>query len=70
MSVEVHKCKHGSLEEVTAVEKTLIAQGFVQSDEGQSQKSIPCGEYVIVSRANVAHHRNGEVPYRIAWVEG
>lgn len=69
MSDEVHKCKHGSLEEVTAIEKTLIAQGFVKSEEGQSQKNIPRGEYVIVSLANVAHHRNGEIQYRIAWVE-
>jgi len=70
VSADLHKCKHGSLEEVTAFEKTLIAQGFVQSEEGQSQKNISRGEYVIVSLANVMHHRNGEVQYRIAWVEG
>jgi len=64
-----HKCKVGSLEEISVIAKTLISKGFVESNKGQSQKNIPRGEYVIVSLANVIHHRNGEVQYRIAWVE-
>lgn len=64
-----HKCKHGSLEEVSVVEETLISKGFVKSKEGQCQKNIPLGEYVIVSLASTHHHRDGEVQCRIAWVE-
>jgi len=69
MSSEVHKCSYGSLDEIIVVEKDLISRGLVKSAEGQSQKDIPLGEYVIVSVANIMHHHNGEIPYRIAWVE-
>lgn len=69
MNHEIHKCSHGSREEIAAVEKLLTSRGFVESDEGQSQKNIPPGEYVKVSLANVMHHRHGKIQYRIAWVE-
>jgi len=70
MTEAVHKCSVGSLAEVSRVERDLESRGFVKSAEGQDQKNIPSGEYVIVSLANVRHHRNGEIQYRIAWVEG
>jgi len=69
MTSEIHKCSYGNLDEISVVEQSLISRGFVESDEGQSQKNIPPGEYVKVSLTNVRHHRNGEIQYRIAWVE-
>ena len=69
MVSEIHKCSYDSMEEVTVIEDSLVARGFVKSAEGQSQKSFPLGEYVVVCVANIHHHRNGEIPYRIAWVE-
>jgi len=69
MNETQHKCSVGSLAEVSAVERELKARGYAKSSEGQSQKHVPPGEYVIVSLANVRHHKNGEIQYRIAWVE-
>ncbi len=69
MNHKGHQCAHGSWDEISAIEASLISRGFVESDKGQSQKDIPVGEYVKVSLANVMHHRHGEIQYRIAWVE-
>jgi len=63
----IYKSSVGSLAEVSAVELELKSKGFVKSAEGQDQKDIPSGEYVIVSLANVRPRRNGEVQYRIGW---
>jgi len=69
MSAGRHQCSHGSLEDVSAIEQDLLSRGFVKSGEDQSQKNIPAGEYMIVCIEKFYHHRNGEIPYRIAWVE-
>jgi len=69
MNADIHKCSYGNLEEILVIEKALISRGFVEGDEGQSQKNIPFGKYVKVSLEHVRHHRNGEIQYRIAWVE-
>ena len=68
MSQGLHKCAYGNMEEITTIEESLISRGFVKSAEGQSQKDIPLGEYVIVCVKNTHHHRTG-IPYRIAWCE-